>query len=77
LKRKGGHVDDEKERAMLVINGLTFYSYGIYHQIKNLHLLIEGLEIAQADLHLVLIAKELKKFLESISEVGEIDKYYE
>jgi hypothetical protein len=42
-KRRGGHVDEEKERAMLVLMGLLFIPM-IYHQIKNLHLIIEGLD---------------------------------
>jgi hypothetical protein len=49
--------------------GLLLF-YGIYHQIKNLHLIIEGLEIAQADLHLVLIAKELKSFWNPSQRLG-------
>lgn len=69
--------NDKIKKAMLTINGLTFYSYGIHHQIKNINLIIEALEGNEMEFHLIVMAKELAIFLESISKLGEIENYYD
>ncbi|EKD5635442.1 hypothetical protein I7V28_22630 [Lelliottia amnigena] len=66
----------ETESWRRLWNGVTNYSYGIYHQIDNVNMLILNSENnCKTDQKKLLILLELKKYLESIAKAGNIPHY--
>ena len=66
----------ETEAWRRLWNGVTNYSYGVYHQIDNVNMLILSSEDnIKAEKSKLLILLELRKYLESIAKAGDIPHY--
>lgn len=67
---------NEREALQHLMNGVTYYNYGVYHQIDNVIFLISCCKanhvMAKSNLDLL---NELRSYLEAIAIAGNVPPY--